>query len=158
MAGIPFARLFAPTLLVMLSACIPGATRPAPTSPPPPSRQPARPPVRQPVATPPVVQRTPLPPSTPAAAPPAAPVQVQTPTWIASPVTPDAISVPMGKYLVGRGDTLSSIAAKTGASKEDIARENAILPPYTVKLGQNFRIAGGRYHVVLELSGRMTFE
>jgi lipoprotein NlpD len=56
---------------------------------------------------------------------------------------------PMTRYLVGRPAIRSrSIAAKTGASKEDIARENAILPPYTVKLGQKLRIPGGRYHVV----------
>lgn len=89
---------------------------------------------------------TPMPPSTPAVA--AAPGPVQAPTWVASPVTPNAISVPVTRYLVAPGDTLTSIAAKTGASKEDIARENAIVPPFTVKLGQKLRIPGGRYHVV----------
>jgi lipoprotein NlpD len=68
--------------------------------------------------------------------------------WEARPVTPDARTVPASSYVIAAGDTLRSIAEKTGASSEAIARENALAPPYVIRPGQRLRIPAGRYHLV----------
>lgn len=68
--------------------------------------------------------------------------------WEMRPVTADAQQVDEGDYVVGPGETLRSIAAKTGAGSEAIARVNGITPPFVIFPGQRLHIPGGRYHLV----------
>lgn len=68
--------------------------------------------------------------------------------WVARPVMPAPIVVAPGRHVVKPGDTITRIAARTGASVEDIARINGLKPPYIVKAGQKLTIPGGRYHRV----------
>ncbi len=70
------------------------------------------------------------------------------PAWEARPVTPDARTVADSTYTVVPGDTLRGVAEKTGAGSEMIAKANAIPAPYTIRIGQQLRIPGGRYHLV----------
>jgi len=80
--------------------------------------------------------------SAPAPAPPLAPA------WAPKPVTPDAVTVAAGSYIVQPGDTLRSIASVTGAASEAIARVNGIAPPFIIRPGQRLAIPAGRYHLV----------
>lgn len=70
------------------------------------------------------------------------------PAWEARPVTPAAVTVPDSSYVVGAGDTLAAIAARTGTSEGAIALANEIDAPFTVTAGRRLRIPGGRYHLV----------
>ncbi|GGB33211.1 hypothetical protein GCM10011380_23350 [Sphingomonas metalli] len=70
------------------------------------------------------------------------------PAWEAAPVSADARDVADGIWLVEPGQTLSGIAARTGAGAPAIARANAIPAPYAVRIGQRLKIPGGRYHLV----------
>ena len=70
------------------------------------------------------------------------------PAWEARRVAADARAVPASTYVVQPGDSLLSIAIKTGAASEAIARANAILVPYVIRVGQRLSIPGGRYHLV----------
>ncbi len=70
------------------------------------------------------------------------------PAWKARPVTPDARIVAPSAYDVRPGDTLRSIAERTGAGSEAIARANGLLPPFVIAPGQRLTIPGGRYHLV----------
>lgn len=70
------------------------------------------------------------------------------PAWVARPVTPDAKLVSAVTYVVQRGDTLSSIANKTGASAEAIARANGVTSPRSIGVGRRLTIPGGRYHLI----------
>lgn len=70
------------------------------------------------------------------------------PAWIARPVTPGATVVMPGRYTVAPGDTMTRIAARTGASIEMIATANGLTPPYAIKVGQKLIIPSGRYHLV----------
>ncbi|MBO9622903.1 MAG: M23 family metallopeptidase [Sphingomonas sp.] len=70
------------------------------------------------------------------------------PAWVARPVTPDAKLISAFTYVVQRGDTLSSIANKTGASAEAIARANGVTSPHSISTGQRLTIPGGRYHLI----------
>ena len=70
------------------------------------------------------------------------------PAWIARPVVADALALPPSTYIVAAGDTLTRIAAQTGASVDAIARTNGLSPPYTVRERDRLRIPGGRYHLV----------
>lgn len=70
------------------------------------------------------------------------------PAWESRPVSADARMVPASTYVVQPGDSLRSIAAKTGAGSEAIARANNIPPPFTIQVGQRLSIPGGRYHLV----------
>ncbi|MES2098135.1 MAG: M23 family metallopeptidase [Pseudomonadota bacterium] len=79
----------------------------------------------------------------PVPAPPSAP-----PAWEARPVTADARTIPNSTYIVQPGDTLRGIAEKVGAGSENIASANGLEPPYTVRVGQQLRIPGGRYHFI----------
>lgn len=77
------------------------------------------------------------------AAPPPPPA-----AWEARPVTPDAQDVPAGTYTVTTGDNLRSIANRTGAGSEAIARANGLQPPFFIYPGQRLAIPAGRYHLV----------
>lgn len=70
------------------------------------------------------------------------------PAWEARSVAADARDVPTESYIVQPGDTLRTIAARTGAGSEAIARANALEPPFLIRAGQRLMIPGGRYHLV----------
>lgn len=70
------------------------------------------------------------------------------PAWVARRVTPDARTVASTSYVVAPGDSLGSIAVRTGAGADAIARANALQPPYVIREGQRLTIPGGRYHLV----------
>lgn len=44
-------------------------------------------------------------------------------------------------YVVQPGDTLYSIARRLGVSVEELARLNAIIPPYTIEVGQKLNVS-----------------
>lgn len=71
-----------------------------------------------------------------------------TPAWEARPVVADARTVAGSRYTVAPGDSLRSIAVKTGAGSEAIARANGLMQPYTIRRGQTLTIPAGRYHRV----------
>lgn len=108
-------------ILLLLAGCIPGP-RPEP--------RPALP-AEQAVPVRPVDPQ-PLPPSPP-------PFEART-------VAPDAIETAPSVHVVARGETLTAISDRTGASIEAIARANRIAPPYAIRAGQKLRIPGGRWH------------
>ena len=70
------------------------------------------------------------------------------PAWVARPVDPDAQTIRASSYIVRPGDTLRTIADRTGSGSEAIARANGIAPPFTVRAGQRLSIPAGRYHLV----------
>ncbi|WP_425229761.1 peptidoglycan DD-metalloendopeptidase family protein [Sphingomonas sp.] len=70
------------------------------------------------------------------------------PSWEARPVVADAPEVPQQRYTVVPGDTLTRIAARTGAGVDAIARANGLDKPYAVREGDRLDIPGGRYHLV----------
>ncbi|MBB4153059.1 murein DD-endopeptidase MepM/ murein hydrolase activator NlpD [Sphingomonas jinjuensis] len=70
------------------------------------------------------------------------------PAWEAAPVSADAREVAAQSYTVRPGDTLRSIAERTGAGSEAIARANGIDPPFVIRAGQRLQIPAGRYHLV----------
>jgi murein DD-endopeptidase MepM/ murein hydrolase activator NlpD len=85
----------------------------------------------------------PPPPQDDVPAPPSAP-----PAWEARQVTPDARTIADSTYVVQPGDTLRGVADRTGSGSEIIARANGIDAPFTIRVGQQLRIPGGRYHLV----------
>ncbi len=139
-------------MAIGLGACIPAGSpptgyesAPAPARPkpqPPQRREPAqaRPQPSRPQQPP--AQRTPPPEQDVRVLP--APPQ----SWEARPVAADARPVSAGTYIARPGDTLRSIADKTGAGSEAIARANNLVAPYVVFPGQKLTIPGGRYHLV----------
>lgn len=70
------------------------------------------------------------------------------PAWEARRVTADAKLVSSTTYVVQPGESLRSIATRTGAGSEAIARANALAAPFVIKPGQRLTIPGGRYHLV----------
>ncbi|MDT8757652.1 M23 family metallopeptidase [Sphingomonas psychrotolerans] len=70
------------------------------------------------------------------------------PAWEARRVTADAKLVSSSTYVVQAGDSLRSIATKTGAGSEAIARANNLIAPFVIQPGQRLTIPGGRYHLV----------
>ena len=72
----------------------------------------------------------------------------RTAAWSAQPIAAQAREVAARDYTVQPGDTLRGIGNRTGAGSEEIARENALAPPYVIRAGQVLRIPGGRYHEV----------
>lgn len=76
------------------------------------------------------------------------PDQAPPPIWTAQPVTPNAITITDGSYVVQPGDTLSGIANRTQSSSQIIAAANGLAPPYIIQPGQRLKITGGRYHAV----------
>jgi lipoprotein NlpD len=71
------------------------------------------------------------------------------PVWEMRPVSPNAVVVAGGTYLVVAGDTLRSIGARTGAGSEALARANDLEPPYIIRIGQVLNVPPGRYHSVM---------
>ncbi|WP_326524104.1 M23 family metallopeptidase [Sphingomonas sp.] len=124
--------LVAAIALVALSGCIPGGQGPrydaSPTQPPPPQHYQD-------------YQRQTL--DDGVVAPQSPP-----PAWKAQPVSPDARTVAAQEYVVQPGDSLRSIAEKTGAGSEAIARANGLSSPFTIRAGQRLAIPGGRWHLV----------
>lgn len=51
-------------------------------------------------------------------------------------------------YVVTRGDTMFSIARRSGVPLNDLALSNRISPPYGLKVGQKLIIPKNRYHTV----------
>ena len=70
------------------------------------------------------------------------------PVWEARSVVADAAEVAATSYTVAPGDTLTRIAARTGAGADAIARANGIGAPFSVRAGERLQIPGGRYHLV----------
>ncbi|MES2338643.1 MAG: M23 family metallopeptidase [Pseudomonadota bacterium] len=123
--------LIAGAASVALSACIPGGSDPGYDAPPPPPS--AAPPQDYPRQT--------L--DDGVVAPKAPP-----PAWKAQPVTADAQTIPGSTYNVRPGDSLRSIAERTGSGSEAIARANGLAAPFVIQPGQRLTIPGGRYHLV----------
>lgn len=70
------------------------------------------------------------------------------PAWQARPVSPDARTIETSSYEIRPGDTLRSIADRTGSGSEAIARANGLTAPFVVRVGQRLEVPGGRYHLV----------
>lgn len=70
------------------------------------------------------------------------------PAWEARPVEADAREVETRDYTVAPGDTLSRVADRTGVAADAIARANDLVAPYTIQVGEQLTIPGGRYHLV----------
>jgi lipoprotein NlpD len=70
------------------------------------------------------------------------------PAWEARRVTADAKQVASSTYVVQSGDSLRTIAIRTGAGSEAIARANNLVAPFVIQPGQRLSIPGGRYHLV----------
>jgi murein DD-endopeptidase MepM/ murein hydrolase activator NlpD len=70
------------------------------------------------------------------------------PAWVARKVVPDAVDVVAGSHTVKSGESLRSVAARTGAGVEAIARANGLSRPFTIREGQTLRIPAGRFHTV----------
>lgn len=60
----------------------------------------------------------------------------------------DAQQIDDQSYVVRSGDSLRTIAERTGAGSEAIARANGLTAPFTIYAGQRLQIPGGRYHLV----------
>jgi murein DD-endopeptidase MepM/ murein hydrolase activator NlpD len=103
------------------------------------------------------IPATSVPPSRPAPTEPPAPERgapretagvYERPTWALKSVTANAVRVNAGIYSVRPGDTLRAVGEKTGAGSEALAIENDLVPPYTLRFGQELRIPAGLYHRV----------
>lgn len=70
------------------------------------------------------------------------------PTWTLKPVAINAVRVKANAYTVRPGDTLRAIGEMAGAGSEALAIENDLVPPYTLRPGQQLRIPAGLYHRV----------
>jgi murein DD-endopeptidase MepM/ murein hydrolase activator NlpD len=71
-----------------------------------------------------------------------------TPSWSAATVERNAQRVIDSVYIVQSGDTLYKIEAQSGVGLRQIVDANALVLPYTVKIGQRLTIPGGLYHRV----------
>lgn len=107
------------------------------------------------------IPAAPAPPSRPAPAPPVQPAPgaerrplgdargvYERPTWTLKPVTTNVVRVNAGVYSVRPGDTLRAVGEMTGAGSEALAIENDLVPPYTLRFGQELRVPAGLYHRV----------
>jgi len=70
------------------------------------------------------------------------------PTWTLKSVTANAVRVNAGAYSVRPGDTLRALGEKTGVGAEALVIENDLVPPYTLRFGQELRVPAGLYHRV----------
>ncbi len=73
---------------------------------------------------------------------------VNQPDWDASSIDRNANNVEAGEYIVQSGDTLSGIAARSGAPQSEIAKVNGLSAPYALQIGQILQIPAGTYHRV----------
>lgn len=73
---------------------------------------------------------------------------VETPSWNPTNVVRNARQVAASVYLVQTGDSLFSIANKTGAGATAIANANNLTRPYAIRPGARLQIPGGLYHRV----------
>ncbi len=73
---------------------------------------------------------------------------VETPSWSPTNVSHNARRVATSAYIVQSGDSLFSIAHKTGAGATAIADANNLKAPYTLRAGTRLQIPGGLYHRV----------
>lgn len=97
------------------------------------------------------IPATPAPPSRPITAAPAQPTPggaYERPTWALRPVDTNAVRIASGVYAVRPGDTLRAVGEKTGVGSEALAIENDLVPPYTLRFGQEIRVPAGLYHRV----------
>ena len=72
----------------------------------------------------------------------------QKPTWVARKVVADAVDVVAATAVVGSGDSLARIAARTNVSAGALAAENGLTAPFRISVGQRLKIPAGRYHRV----------
>jgi len=75
-------------------------------------------------------------------------VTTRQPDWSPSSVNRNARAAQDGEYIVRSGDTLSGIAAKTGAPQNAIAENNDLSEPFALRIGQKLQIPSGVYHRV----------
>ena len=122
------------SLVLALAACIPQAERPysPPPPPPPPEARPSDPAPQDIPGRDTEVRQLPAP----------------RPAWESRPVTPDAVEVPDGSYVVRPGDNLRRVGNATGVGSEALARANALEAPFVIRPGQRLAVPGGRYHLV----------
>lgn len=73
---------------------------------------------------------------------------VTEPDFNPSSIDRNANSVLASEYIVKSGDTLSGIAAKTGAPQREIAQANSLSEPFTLQVGQLLQIPSGKFHRV----------
>lgn len=68
--------------------------------------------------------------------------------WEMRPVIAEPKDVSGGTHRVSAGETLGSIAQKSGASVTEIATANSLSPPYALSIGQSLLIPASRFHRV----------
>ena len=73
---------------------------------------------------------------------------VETPGWSPANVVRNGRRVATSAYIVRAGDSLLSIANKTGAGATAIADANNLMQPYAMRPGTRLQIPGGLYHRV----------
>lgn len=73
---------------------------------------------------------------------------IEPPSWSAANVVRKARQVSASVYIVQAGDSLFSIANKTGAGATAIAQANNLMPPYAMRPGARMQIPAGLYHRV----------
>jgi murein DD-endopeptidase MepM/ murein hydrolase activator NlpD len=73
---------------------------------------------------------------------------VEPPSWSAANVVRNARQVSASVYTVQAGDSLLSIANKTGAGATAIAQANNLTPPFVIRPGTRMQIPSGLYHRV----------
>ena len=73
---------------------------------------------------------------------------VEPPSWSTANVVLNARQVSASVYTVQAGDSLLSIANKTGAGATAIAQANNLTPPFVIRPGTRMQIPGGLYHRV----------
>lgn len=71
---------------------------------------------------------------------------VTEPNFNATSIDRNANEVAAGEYIVQSGDTLSGIAAKTGAPQREIAQANGLSEPFALQVGQVLQIPSGKFH------------
>ena len=74
---------------------------------------------------------------------------IEPPSWSAANVVRNARQVSASVYTVQAGDSLLSIANKTGAGATAIAQANNLTPPFVIRPGIRMQIPGGLYHRVV---------
>ena len=153
-AAAPATAMPAPTATAIPSTATPTVTpRPTATAPPSPTPSPeatATEAANTPSPTPtPTATNTPKATDTPVPSPSPTPTATDTPEPIETPtptatITPTA-TPPPGVYVVQKGDTLSTIAAKVDRTVAALAAYNNIKDPTTIYVGQKLKIPPADY-------------